>query len=102
MQLIGASDAARLVPSNASVLVSGSGGGHGVPESVLEAIEVRYLTEKLPRDLTLIHVVGIGDRQQKGAARFGHEGLLKRSITNALVDSPILAELALANKMESV
>jgi propionate CoA-transferase len=101
MQLISASDAARLIPSNASVLVSGSGGGHGVPESVLEAIEARFLSEKLPRDLTLIHVVGIGDRQQKGAARFGHEGLLKRSITSALVDSPILAELALANKIES-
>src|SRR5215468_345992 len=101
MQLINASDAARLIPSDASVLVSGSGGGHGVPESILEAIEARFLSERSPRDLTLIHVVGIGDRQQKGAARFGHEGLLRRSITSALVDSPVLAELALANKIES-
>jgi propionate CoA-transferase len=101
MQLISAFDAARLVRSGANLLVSGSGGGHGVPEAVLEAIEAQFLTERSPRDLTLIHVVGIGDRQQKGAARFGHEGLLKRSITSALVDSPILAELALANKIES-
>ena len=101
MQLISAPDAARLVSSGTNVLVSGSGGGHGVPEAVLEAIEARYLAEKAPRDLTLIHVVGIGDRAQKGAARFGHDGMLRRSITSALVDSPILAELALANRIES-
>jgi len=101
MKLISASDAARLVSSDANVLVSGSGGGHGVPEAVIEAIEQRFLTDGSPRGLTLIHVVGIGDRQKKGAARFGHEGLLRRSITSALVDSPVLAELALADKIES-
>jgi propionate CoA-transferase len=101
MQFITASEAARLVPTGASILVSGSGGGHGVPETILEAIEAQFLAEGSPRDLTLIHVVGIGDRQLKGAARFGHEGLLKRSITSALIDSPILMEMALANKIES-
>jgi propionate CoA-transferase len=101
MKIISAADAARVVRSGANVLVSGSGGGHGVPEAVLEAIEARFLSEASPRDLTLIHVVGIGDRQKKGAARFGHEGLLKRSITSALIDSPVLMEMALANKIES-
>jgi propionate CoA-transferase len=101
MKFISASDAARLVSSDANVLVSGSGGGHGVPEAVIEAIEQRFLNDGSPRGLTLIHVVGIGDRQKKGAARFGHEGLLRRSITSALVDSPVLAELALADKIES-
>jgi propionate CoA-transferase len=101
MKFITAADAARIVKSGANVLVSGSGGGHGVPEAVLEAIEARFLSEAAPRDLTLIHVVGIGDRQQRGAARFGHDGLLKRSITSALIDSPVLMEMALANKIES-
>src|ERR1041385_7635459 len=101
MQLISASDAARLISSDLNVLVSGSGGGHGVPEAVLEAIEARFLSEKSPRDLTLIHVVGIGDRKKKGAAHFGHEGLLKRSIPSALVCSPVLSDMALANKIES-
>jgi propionate CoA-transferase len=101
MQFITAGDAARLVSSGASVLVSGSGGGHGVPEAVLEAIEARFLGEATPRDLTLIHVVGIGDRQLKGAARFRHAGMLRRSITSALVDSPPLIALALADKIES-
>ena len=101
MKFITASDAARLVSSDANVLVSGSGGGHGVPEAVIEAIEQRFLDDGSPRGLTLIHVVGIGDRQLKGAARFRHDGLLRRSITSALVDSPALAELALADKIES-
>jgi propionate CoA-transferase len=101
MKFISASDAARLVSSDANVLVSGSGGGHGVPEAVIEAIEQRFLNDGAPRGLTLIHVVGIGDRQLKGAARFRHDGLLRRSITSALVDSPVLAELALADKIES-
>ena len=101
MKFITASDAARLVSSDANVLVSGSGGGHGVPEAVLEAIEARFLGEGAPRGLTLIHVVGIGDRQLKGAARFRHDGLLRRSITSALVDSPALIALALADKIES-
>src|SRR5215831_11093014 len=101
MKFISAPEAARLIMSGSNVLVSGSGGGHGVPEAVLEAVEERFLSEAAPRDLTLIHVVGIGDRQQKGAARFGHEGMLKRSITSALIDSPILMEMALANKFES-
>jgi propionate CoA-transferase len=72
-----------------------------VPEVVLEAIEARFLGEGAPRGLTLIHVVGIGDRQLKGAARFRHDGLLRRSITSALVDSPALIALALADKIES-
>jgi propionate CoA-transferase len=101
MRFIAAADAARLIPSGAHVLVSGSGGGHGVPEAVLEAIEQRFLADGSPRGLTLIHVVGIGDRQLKGAARFRHEGLLRRSITSALVDSPPLIGLALADKIES-
>ncbi len=72
MRIITAAEAASIIQPGDSVLVSGSGGGHCVPEKVLEAIEARYLEEGAPRDLTLIHAVGIGDRQLKGAARFRH------------------------------
>lgn len=101
MKLISAAAAAGLIQAEAHVLVSGSGGGHAVPEAILAAVEARFLAEGAPRQLTVIHVVGIGDRKLKGAAHFGHEGLLRRSITSALVDSPVLAEMALANKIES-
>ncbi len=101
MQVISASEAASLVQNSDAILISGSGGGHGVPEAVLAAIEQRYLEIGAPRDLCIIHAVGIGDRKLKGAARFRHPGMLKRSITGALVDSPPLVELARDNKIES-
>jgi propionate CoA-transferase len=101
MKVISASEAAALIQPGDSVLVSGSGGGHGVPEAILEAVEARFLETGAPRDLCLIHAVGIGDRKLKGAARFRHPGMLKRSITGALVDSPPLIDLAQKNLIES-
>ncbi len=101
MKVISASEASTLVQSGDSVLVSGSGGGHSVPEAILEAIEARFLESQAPRDLCLIHAVGIGDRQLKGAARFRHPGMLRRSITGALVDSPPLIDLAQKDLIES-
>ncbi|MCO5090351.1 acyl CoA:acetate/3-ketoacid CoA transferase [Bosea sp. (in: a-proteobacteria)] len=101
MQVISAAEAASLIESGDSVLVSGSGGGHCVPEAILEAVEARFLEAGTPRDLCLIHAVGIGDRKLKGAARFRHPGMLKRSITGALVDSPPLIELVQKDLIES-
>jgi propionate CoA-transferase len=101
MKVISANEAASIVQSGDSILVSGSGGGHGVPELILEALEQRFLATAEPRDLCLIHAVGIGDRALKGAARFRHPGMLKRSITGALIDSPPLIDLARDNKIES-
>src|SRR5690348_9130205 len=101
MQVISAVQAAALVRCNDSILVSGSGGGHAVPEAILEALEHRFLQSGEPRDLCLIHVVGLGDRASKGAARFAHPGMLRRSITSALIDSPPLIELAREDRIQS-
>ncbi len=101
MQVITAEQAAALIRSGDSVLVSGSGGGHAVPEAILEAVEARFVQTGNPRDLCLIHAVGLGDRAKKGAARFAHHGMLRRSITSALVDSPPLIDVALRDEMES-
>ncbi len=101
MKVITAGDAARLVQTGAHVLVSGSGGGHGVPEAILVEIEKRFIQEQQPRDLCLMHVVGIGDRATKGAARFAHPGMVKRCITSALIDSPAFIELAQSDQIEA-
>ncbi len=101
MKFITAAEAAGLVNSGDSLVVSGSGGGHSVPEAVLAAIEKRFLETREPRGLCLIHAVGLGDRAEKGAARFAHDGMLKRSITGALIDSPPLIELARQDRIES-
>ncbi len=101
MRIITAAEAPASSSRATAFLVSGSGGGTCVPEKVLEAIEARYLEEGAPRDLTLIHAVGIGDRQLMGAARFRHPGMLKRSLTSALIDSPPLIPMALDEAFES-
>jgi propionate CoA-transferase len=101
MQLISASDAAQLVSDGDAVLVSGSGGGHSVPERLLAALGERFRQHGRPRDLTAISVVGVGDRISLGADHFGQEGLTRRSITSALIDSPSLMKMAAQDKIEA-
>ena len=101
VKVISASDAAKLIRPGDSVMISGSGGGHCIPESILVDIEKRFLAEGLPRDLCLIHVVGLGDRATKGVVAFCHEGMIKRSITSALIDSPSLIPMVLQTTRSS-
>ena len=101
MEKITADEAAQLVQDGDAILISGSGGGHAVPESLLAAVERRFLAEGKPRDLTSVSIVGVGDRAALGATHLAHEGLLKRAITSALVDSPGLVTLAAENKIEA-
>jgi len=72
-----------------------------VPEALLAAVERRFLAEGKPRGLTSVSIVGVGDRAALGASHLAHEGLLKRAITSALVDSPGLVTLAAENKIEA-
>src|SRR5437762_9717284 len=101
MERITADEAARLVEDGDAVLISGSGGGHSVPEALLAAVERRFLSGRRPQGVTSISVVGVGDRAALGASHLAHEGLLKRAITSALVDSPGLVRLAAADKIEA-
>ena len=101
MEKITADEAARLVQDGDAILVSGSGGGHSVPEALLAAVERRFLAERKPEGITSVSVVGVGDRAALGATHLAHEGLLKRAITSALVDSPGLVRLAAEDKIEA-
>ena len=101
MEKITADEAARLIDDEDAILISGSGGGHAVPEALLAAVERRFLAEGKPNGLTSISVVGVGDRASLGATHLAHEGLLKRAITSALVDSPGLVRLAAEDKIEA-
>ena len=101
MERISADEAAKLVEDGDAILISGSGGGHAVPEALLAAVERRFLEENKPQGLTSISVVGVGDRAALGASHLAHEGLLHRAITSALVDSPGLVRLAAEDKIEA-
>jgi len=82
MEKITADEAARLIEDGDSILISGSGGGHAVPEALLAAVERRFLAEGKPLGLTSVSVVGVGDRALLGATHLAHEGLLSRAITS--------------------
>src|SRR5690349_3938169 len=101
MEKISADDAAKLVQDGDAILISGSGGGHSVPEALLAAVEKRFLAERKPEGITSVSVVGVGDRAALGATHLAHEGLLKRAITSALVDSPGLVRLAAEDRIEA-
>src|SRR5690348_761084 len=101
MEKISADDAAKLVQDGDAILISGSGGGHSVPEALLAAVEKRFLAERKPEGITSVSVVGIGDRAALGATHLAHEGLLRRAITSALVDSPGLVTLAAEDRIEA-
>ena len=101
MEKITADEAARLVQDGDAILISGSGGGHSVPEALLAAVERRFLAERRPLGITSVSVVGVGDRAELGATHLAHEGLLKRAITSALVDSPGLVRLAAEDRIEA-
>src|SRR5215813_11353322 len=101
MEKITADEGAALIEDGDAILISGSGGGHSVPETLLAAVERRFLAEGKPRGLTSVSVVGVGDRAALGATHLAHEGLLRRAITSALVDSPGLVELAAEDKIEA-
>jgi acyl CoA:acetate/3-ketoacid CoA transferase len=64
----------------ATIAVSGSGGGLLEPDAILAAIEARFLETGHPRDLTVVHALGVGDGQGSGLGRFAHLGMVKRVI----------------------
>ena len=77
MEKITADEAAQILQDGDAILISGSGGGHAVPEALLAAVERRFLSEGKPRRLTSVSVVGVGDRAALGATHLAHEGLLE-------------------------
>ena len=90
-------EAASMIESNSTVatvgmtLVSAS-------ESILKAIEQRYLEEKAPNGLTLVHSCGQSDRD-RGIQHFAHEGMLKRIIGGHWGLQPKMMELISENKI---
>lgn len=101
VRIVDSSQAISLIRDGDAVLIGGSGGGHAVPELLIDALEARFLRDGSPRDLTLIFPVGLGDEQTLGVNKLAHEGLLKTAITSTFVDCPMIAEMASAGSINS-
>ena len=93
--------AARLIADGDTVALIGGGGGLVEASCLHEAIEKRFLGTGHPRNLTVIHALGIGDRKSRGLNRFAHEGMVKRVIGGHWVWSPRMQALAKDEKIEA-
>jgi acyl CoA:acetate/3-ketoacid CoA transferase len=96
-----ADEAVARIKDGATVALIGGGGGLVEAACLHEAVEKRFLETGHPRDLTVIHSLGIGDRKTRGMNRFAHEGLVKRVIGGHWVWSPRMQQLAKDNKIEA-
>jgi propionate CoA-transferase len=100
-RFIDAAEAATLVVDGDVVAISGNGAGMISAEAIFAAIERRFLDTGHPRDLTLVHSLGLGDRGEMGTNRFAHEGLLRRVIAAHFTWSPRMQQLIADEKIEA-
>lgn len=98
---IDADAVAATIEDGATILLGGSGGGLVEPDLVHEAIERRFLTTGHPRDLTVVHALGIGDNKQAGLNRFAHEGMVRRVVGGHWSWSAPMQALAEADLIEA-
>jgi propionate CoA-transferase len=101
MRVVSFEEAVSYIHDNDTVMIGGSGAGHAVPEALILALEARYLKESCPRQITLLHPVGIGDNVSQGVGHLAHPGFVKRIVAGALVNSPAFQLLAAENKVEA-
>lgn len=94
-------EAVKLVKDNDVIAVSGNGGGIMEPNVLFEALEQRFLTEGEPKNVSLMHSAGIGDKQNGGISRFAHKGMIKRVIGGHWGWSPRMQQMANDNEIEA-
>ncbi|MFT5112073.1 MAG: propionate CoA-transferase [Parasphingorhabdus sp.] len=96
-----AADAAKLIVDGDTIGLIGGGGGLVEATLLHSVVEQRFLETGHPRNLTCLHALGIGDREQRGMNRFAHEGMVNRVIGGHWVWSPKMQQLARDNKIEA-
>jgi propionate CoA-transferase len=99
--VVTADAAAALIEDGAVVALTGSGGGLLEADEIFAAVERRFLDTGHPRDITLVHALGIGDRGQRGINRFAHEGLVRRVVGGHWTWSPPMQQLAREERIEA-
>ena len=99
-KVVTAADAVSVI-HDGDVVASSGWGGHGVAETVLKALETRFLADSSPLDLTLMWAGGQGDGDTRGLNHLGHEGLLKRTIGGHYGLIPKIVDLAVEEKIEA-
>ena len=93
--------AAALIGDGSTLALMGGGGGLMEATTLFQAVERRFLASGHPRDLTLVHALGIGDKKTLGMNCFAYEGLARRVIGGHWPWSPRMQQLARDNRIEA-
>jgi len=99
--VINAREAADLVRDGDTVAISGNGAGMVSAEVIFAALEQRFFETGHPRDLTLVHSLGLGDRGELGTNRFAHEGMLRKIVASHFTWSARIQQLIREEKIEA-
>lgn len=99
--ILSAREAVDFIEDNDVVAVCGAGGGIVDPYALIDALAKRYQETQSPKNLTLWHSTGLGDRANRGMSPLAQDGLVKRVIGGHWGQSPRLAEMASDNKIEA-
>ena len=85
-KFITATEAAAMIKDNSTVGINGF-----ISFCLADDIENRYISEKHPRNISVVNVAGVGgDGKDRGMNHLAHEGLMKRLLCR---------NLSLANKV---
>jgi len=94
-------EAVAMIRDGDTVALIGGGGGLVEASCLFAAVEKRFLASGHPRDLFVVHALGIGDRKTRGMNCFAHEGMVRRVIGGHWVWSPRMQALARDEKIEA-
>jgi len=100
-KVIGARAAVDLVKSRDTLAIHGAGGGNVEPDLLIKTLAGRFEETGQPRDLTVVHVSGLGDWKTTGLNLLTGDGLVRRNIGGHYGMSPKYAQLILDNKIEA-
>lgn len=97
---LSAREAVERIGDGDTVAILGAGGGLLEPDLLLDALRERFLETGHPRDLTIVHSVGIGDKGDRGMTKLALPGLVRRMIGGHIGNSPAVGRLVKDGSIE--